>query len=151
MIYLKRSFSIIKVGPSKTISENLNRLELTYRFQTLHVDYYNSQVQFRKRGNSIIFTIRSILPLKLYDLNCDFLYVQADARATSILELCNRRSKESRKLALNQTYIPTKIKQPKTIQRPSYKKLNHLVSSYLSYRQKTFLLCGPPLEAYRRN
>ena len=43
IIFLKRSFSIIRVGPSVRTSQlalfvNLNRLELAYRFQTLHDD-----------------------------------------------------------------------------------------------------------------
>ena len=39
-------------------------LELSYQFQTLHADYYNSQVRLRKRSNSIIITGKSVHPFE---------------------------------------------------------------------------------------
>ena len=48
---------------------NLNRLELSYRFQTLHDDSCSSSVQFRKRSNSIINTRMSVRPFE----TCRFL------------------------------------------------------------------------------
>ena len=54
--FLKRSFSIIRVGSSvrpERLALSFN-LKLSYRFQTLHDDSYNSELRFRKRSNSII-------------------------------------------------------------------------------------------------
>ena len=55
-IFLKRSFSIIRVGPL-ALFVNLNRLELSYRFQTLHDD----SLRIRKRSNFIIVTRKSLI------------------------------------------------------------------------------------------
>ncbi len=65
------AFPIIRVGSSVRPFEcleqvaflvNLGMLELSYRFQTLHVDSCKSKIRFRKFSNSIIVARISVRP-----------------------------------------------------------------------------------------
>ena len=48
---------------------NFGRLELTYRFQTLHEDLRNNWVRFTRRSNYINITRKSVRPfIFLYDI-----------------------------------------------------------------------------------
>ena len=44
---------------------NLDILELSYQFETLHDDSYDSKVQFRKLSNPIIVTRKPVRALNL--------------------------------------------------------------------------------------
>ena len=73
--FKERGFSIFRIGQyrrmSVTVSSliNLNRLELFYRFQTLHADSYRLGT-ITKRSSSIIVTKKSLSPFK----TCWFFY-----------------------------------------------------------------------------